>query len=147
MNIGFTGTRFGMTPEQRESFKAVMMRFHASLSDSFHHGDCIGADDQAANDAHENGIYIVRHPPVDETHRAFNPHFKEEREPKKHFARNRDIVDETEMLIACPQYAEPITKETMGGTAFTVTYARKRGKSLTIVRPDGSSTGEWNFSS
>lgn len=145
MNIGFTGTRIGMTSHQCGEFYNVLSNLEDFVA-SFHHGDCIGADDAAANifddwrnEPGEGGeMRVVCHPPVDDTHRAFNPHADETREPKTHFARNRDIVDETELLIACPQYMDPITKDTQGGTAYTVNYARKRGKPVWIVRPDGS---------
>ncbi len=67
--------------------------------------------------------------------RAFNPHAKETRPAKTHFARNRDIVDETEVLIACPCEME---HQDRGGTWYTADYALKRGKRTIIVWPDGS---------
>lgn len=104
----------------------------------FHHGDCVGADAQAHDLAGRVNAKRIVHPPVDNTHRAWVSFYDEIREPKSHFARNRDIVDETDVLIAAPPYMDDITKDTRGGTAYTVNYARKRGKPVYIVRPDGS---------
>lgn len=149
MKIGFTGTRHGMTSEQMGAFSQFMSEVFPLTE--FHHGDCVGADDEAANimsDIRSNSDMdarrwkIVCHPPADETHRAFNEHYDEMREPKTHFARNRAIVDECDMLIAAPQYAEPITQTTRGGTAYTVTYARKKGKKVYVIRPDGTIEGQ-----
>lgn len=144
MKIGVTGTREGMTGNQCSAFYNILCEIPDAV-ESFHHGDCIGADDDAANIVSDlrmedelGGWKIVCHPPVDETHRAFNPHSAEIREPKTMFARNRDIVNETDLLIACPQYMDPITKDTKGGTAYTVNFARKCGKPVWIVRPDGT---------
>jgi hypothetical protein len=54
-------------------------------------------------------------------------------EPKSFLARNRDIVDETDMLIATPA-----TKKETGGTWYTINYSRKQKKKRMIVYPDGS---------
>lgn len=42
MKIGFTGTRHGMTNQQKNQFFKIII----NLNDlkEFHHGDCIGAD-------------------------------------------------------------------------------------------------------
>jgi hypothetical protein len=54
-------------------------------------------------------------------------------------SRNHDIVDETELLIACPgELAEAVRS----GTWATVRYARKLGRPIVIFWPDGSVTGE-----
>lgn len=141
MRIGFTGTRHGMSAEQKEVLIAMLIPEAVEPSaerHQLHHGDCIGADYEAAGIAYYNGFRVICHPPIDTTHRAYFGINAEDRKPKTHFARNRDIVDETDLLIACPQYMDPITKATKGGTAYTVNYARKCGKPVWIVRPDGS---------
>ena len=53
--------------------------------------------------------------------------------PKSFFARNRDIVDETDIWIATPA-----TKKEMGGTWYTINYSHKQKKHRVIVYPDGS---------
>lgn len=141
MKIGFTGTRQGMTQEQKKSLLELIQRKTINLSQpcKFHHGDCIGADAEAAEIAQGMGnLWIVCHPPIKTEHRAFYEFFEEMRKPKSHFARNRDIVNETNLLIACPKYLEPITAKTMGGTAYTVNYAKKTGKPVYVIFPNGS---------
>jgi hypothetical protein len=53
--------------------------------------------------------------------------------PKSFFARNRDIVDETDILIAIPA-----TKKKTGGTWYTINYSRKQKKRRVSVYTDGS---------
>lgn len=110
----------------------------------FHHGDCVGADDEAADAVHSlsdeelSGVRIVCHPPADETHRAFNDKHCERREPKTHFARNRAIVEGTDALVACPCEMQ---HQSRGGTWYTHDYAKKHGKPVYVVWPDGTVSG------
>lgn len=139
MRVGFTGTRRGMTDKQREAFYVWICEHDVT---EFHHGDCIGADDEAANVLHEIAtgedpgppIKVVCHPPSDETHRANNVTHDEIRQPKTHFARNRDIVNETDVLVVCPCDME---HQPRGGTWMTHDYAVKVGKRIVIIWPDG----------
>jgi len=130
MKIGFTGTRNGMTDKQKSAFQALIAMFKPI---EFHHGDCIGADAEA-HDMAEKHCAVIIHPPIDEALRArkaarvYCPQ-------KTHFARNRDIVNDTELLIATPMQAE---HQTHGGTWYTIDYARKKGKPVTVINPDGS---------
>ncbi len=144
MKIGFTGTRNGMTHKQSVAFQKTVGDLVKNLSSAnyFHHGDCVGADAEAhiIAPAFPNIIPVI-HPPIDETHRAFCI-AQDIRPAKSHFARNRDIVNETDILVACPPYMTPIVKETLGGTAYTVNYARNRGKPVVICWPDGTCTRE-----
>lgn len=131
MKIGFTGTREGMTDAQKSAVRQLLIDLKAT---ELHHGDCIGADDHADALAHELGLYVVIHPPVDEAHRAFCRYANETRGPKTHFARNRDIANETERMIATPR---TMYEEARGGTWYTVNYSRKINHPLHIVWPDG----------
>jgi hypothetical protein len=143
--IGFTGTSSGMTQAQRRKIQLIVDHL-ASVHDlnvEAHHGDCIGADAQF-HDIMRNGRsneYIIKHPgffqkkPSDLSHRA-NCEADETRAPKTHFRRNRDIVHESEVMIAAP-VAKPYPKK--GGTAYTIDYAiEKKKKVMFIVFPDGS---------
>jgi hypothetical protein len=54
-------------------------------------------------------------------------------EAKSFLAHNREIIDETDMLIATPA-----TQKEMGSTGYTINYSRKQKKHRGIVYPDGS---------
>ena len=134
--VGFTGTRNGMTEAQKEAVRRELRG-----ADTFHHGDCVGADAEAHRIARVQRIPVVIHPPVDQAHRAFCEDYDGMHPQKTHFARNRDIVDACDVLIATPwQTREPVPSK--GGTWYTVGYARKKQKPIVIVWPDGSILGE-----
>lgn len=139
MRIGFTGTREGMTPNQRSQFWSFILRFPPDL---FRHGVCVGADSQAVN--------IVRQ--LTPRPKIFG-HFgdipgmtcdiatgwcDDTAPPEPCLVRNRHIVDGSDMLIACPKGPE----ERRSGTWATVRYARKQGKRILIIWPDGTITEE-----
>jgi hypothetical protein len=138
MKIGFTGSRNGMTPQQKD----VITRLEIFTIKVFeaHHGDCLGSDAEFHQLIRqiEPAIHIIIHPgfpanhPDDTSLRAFcdGDHTSA---PKSFFARNRDIVDETDMLISTPA-----TKEETGGTWYTINYSRKQKKHRVIVYPDGA---------
>ena len=138
MKIGFTGSRFGMTPQQKEVITRLEI-FTTKVSEA-HHGDCLGSDADFHHFIREidQAIRTIIHPGFpanhldDTTLRAFceGDHTSP---PKSFLARNRDIVDETDMLIATPA-----TKKEMGGTWYTIIYSRKQKKHRVIVYPDGS---------
>lgn len=54
--------------------------------------------------------------------------------PEDLLARNRDIVDETEILIACPGHMH---EELRSGTWSTIRYAVKIQRPHIIIWPDG----------
>ncbi len=140
MKIGFTGTRNGMTPQQGSSFNRVISELPSFTE--FHHGDCVGADDEAADAVAEMLAFaedgetwkIICHPPVDGKLRASNKYSDKLLPEKTHFARNRDIVDATELLIGCPGCN---TWQKTGGTFYTMDYAIKQGKPVKVIWPDG----------
>jgi hypothetical protein len=145
MKIGFTGTRNQLTEAQSASLERLLTPAeYGPNRPIFHHGACKGADSFAATVAFGLNYDVIAHPGKS-AHGGDNEwlcpialeHSTEVRETKTHFARNRDIVDETDMLIACPQYMDPITEGTKGGTAYTIQYARKKGRPVVIVRPNG----------
>lgn len=127
--FGFTGTRYGMTTAQR----GALMVFLSGGSGEFHHGDCMGADAEAHDIAYDLGYVIVGHPPSTGGWRA-GKNCTVLLPEKPYLARNRDIVDATIALIAAPQLSD---EQSRGGTWSTVRYARKRGKPVVIIHPDG----------
>lgn len=130
MKVGFTGNRDGMTEEQRKTVKHLLSIRPVEL----HHGDCIGCDAFAHTIATDLRIPIIGHPPDLPGQRMFL-HYAEEREEKPYLERNHDIVDETNILIACPNKAE--ANAMRSGTWATVRYARKVGKPIIVVYPSG----------
>lgn len=132
--IGFTGSQRGMTREQRLTFRRHLGRL--PHIETFHHGDCIGADAQAHDVADERGIMTIAHPPTVATKRAFKT-ASVTRKPRPYIERNRRIVDESDEIIATPAEFE---EQLRSGTWSTVRYARRTGKPVTIIFPDGSTS-------
>ena len=136
MTLGFTGTSHGMTQAQTA---AVGELFAALRPTALHHGVCIGADAQAHHLALDLRIYLVGHPPDNPKKMARLTGFDELRPPKPYLVRNQCIVlDGTNGLIAVPRSAvEPQSKRGQG-TWTTIGYARKAGRRIWIVEPDGA---------
>ena len=129
MKIGITGTRSGMNAEQSSSLRYHLSRF-AHVTE-FHHGDCVGVDDQAATIANNMDIQTVCHPPVDESLRAHH-NSTVILEQKNHFARNRNIVDSVDLLFVVPYQDE---WQSRGGTWYTHDYAKKKGVETFTIWP------------
>ena len=142
--IGFTGTRNGMTSEQRVVVEKILRRLKPEW---VVHGDCIGAD----ADFHDICIHLrpffedrfkIRVRPCDiESQRAFCAEFDEMCDVKQPLDRNRDIVDDALLLIGTPGTKQ---EELRSGTWATIRNTRKMGKLLIVIWPDG--TVDWeNF--
>lgn len=129
--IGFTGTQLALTSAQGITLRRIMYDIGVC---EFHHGDCVGADATAAGIARNIGMIIVSHPPKNPRKRA-NAHCNVTREPKEYLVRNKDIVNETRELIACPKGS---IEELRSGTWATIRYARAQRKKITIIFPDGT---------
>lgn len=139
MKIGFTGTQKGMTNHQKARLVTVLTALFPDgagandryIASQFHHGDCIGADWEAASIARTFGFWIVGWPPTDPSKRGWftsdNEHI-----PAPYLERNRSIVDATERLIACPKENEETLRS---GTWATIRYARKKNKPIDIIWP------------
>lgn len=130
--FGFTGTQQGMTDAQ----KARLREFLIGGSGEFHHGDCIGADSEAHDIADECGYAIILHPPTNYSKRAWRDVPMHMMKPEKPYLdRNKDIVLATVSLIATPAEAE---EQPRGGTWSTVRFARKQGKVVVLILPNGT---------
>ena len=130
MKIGFTGTRKGMSDAQKIALRSILLC--GGLTE-FHHGDCIGADDQAHDIAVDYGLEPVIHPPENPACRAFRGALQI-RPEASYNARNRRIVRDSDILIATP--AEMV-EQLRSGTWSTIRYARKSGRRVIIILPDG----------
>lgn len=130
MRIGVTGTRSGMNERQLRAVLEFMGGFDPAETE-LHHGDCVGADAEVAEMANMLGMRTVCHPPEKDDLRAW--HVSDEtRKPLSYFARNRNIVDETELLLVVPYQDQ---HQTNGGTWYTHDYAKKKGKAVEVFLP------------
>ncbi len=128
MRVGFTGTRHGMTERQ---ISAITTWLTENMPEQFHHGDCIGADVQAANIAQSLGIETHAWPPVKEDKRAFHKSDVIHR-PRPYLERNRMIVMQTRFLLACPEQNAP---QPSGGTWYTIRWAQSQMRDILIAHP------------
>lgn len=112
------------------SFGRELVRLGATVVDL---GDCIGADDQAHEIAVALGLRTVGHIPTMDRRRAFKT-YDEERPPYPYLVRNHHIVDESEALIGLP---ESMQEHLRSGTWSTVRYARRVGRPIIIIAPNG----------
>ncbi len=147
MIIGFTGTRNGMTERQ----KFLLVGF---LRDALNtggtvvlsHGACHGADDQADLIASELGIDRRAWPSVNPmrrvsdivllsrvglltANRGSSVEILPAMEP---LVRNHKIVDESDVMAACPAEAK---EQRRSGTWTTIRMARKRGIETRVFEP------------
>jgi len=131
MKIGFTGTRDGTTNEQ---FAACTEFFLTEDVSEFHHGDCTGADEDIHNLVTALRLQIYKYPGNIKRFNATTPNGIIVCSPQPPLKRNHLIVDAVDMLLACPKSFE---EELRSGTWATIRYARKVGKPIWIVFPDG----------
>jgi len=130
-NAGFTGTRNGMSAAQKRALEDLLVGRSVR---HLHHGDCTGADAEAHDVAIRLYVIPVIHPPTDPTRRAFkSAPASHLREPLPYLERNHAIVNESDFLIAAPDGPETLRS----GTWATVRYARKVGKRVLVIMPNG----------
>lgn len=130
MIVGFTGTQDGMTKRQVELLTQFFIEFDVS---ELHHGDCIGADDQAGRIAKGLGVKVVSHPPVKASKRAYSP-ADVVLTPQPYRVRNTDIVLCSELLIVCPKQ---MTEVLRSGTWMTKRIAERVGRQIVVITPLG----------
>lgn len=131
-HIGFTGTQQGVSECQRD----VLSRWFAQRPGcTLHHGDCIGADATAHQEAIKAGWCVEIHPPDIDRKRAFCEGAAVVHPLAPYLIRNVRIVDACEVLIATPK--EETGEELRSGTWATVRAARKTGRRIVIIRPSG----------
>jgi predicted Rossmann fold nucleotide-binding protein DprA/Smf involved in DNA uptake len=140
MKVGFTGTREETTPEQHHALCQLVQSLESVTE--WHHGACIGADAEGIDVAceHAKGARRIAHPPENRAMVSLVALdlSDEVLDPLPYLERNRAIVDACDVLIACPKGPE----ELRSGTWSTVRYARKQGKRVVIIWPDGKITEE-----
>jgi len=132
--VGFTGTQIGATGDQ---VMRVWARLHKRMIEhsltEFHHGDCVGADQQLFEVATILGFTTVAHPWPDGPKRAHTD--SDVILPwRDYMDRNEDIAFVCDELIATPKES---TEQQRSGTWSTVRRARRFHKPITIVLPSG----------
>jgi hypothetical protein len=138
MRLGITGTTSGATMPQAATLWSVMMSFTYG---EFHHGDAIGIDSlghtaaRAVKEMRGGSLRIVEHPANIPGKRAFCADADIIHEPLPPLARNKRIAAESDVLVAVPLSSEEWLRS---GTWATVRYARKYGKLVLRINPDGS---------
>jgi hypothetical protein len=133
--IGFTGTKMGMTNRQKNVFSSIVAN-----ALELHHGDDSGADLDAHNIARKYGVdFIFFNNPYKYYIRAFCQ--GDYTMPEAPFLkRNKNIVDYTDLLVACPNGFEEVIRS---GTWATWRYAVKQEKLWIIIWPDGTNHCSW----
>lgn len=130
MILGMTGTREDLSYEQY-----VWLSVQIVDCEEFHHGACVGADEAGHQLAMRQQKRVIVHPPTDQRLMIpFDGMVWDWKLAKPYLDRNRDIVDESDQVIALPNGPESLK----GGTWYTVRYAMKQGKPVAICYPDGS---------
>ena len=133
IKIGLTGSRVGLTTTQERALETYILglEFDEAI---IHHGDCIGADVEAASIIRNlnkfKKVTTVLHPPDVSIYRAWDDADYSE-PPKPYLDRNKDIVLSCDILLAFPD-GPPILRS---GTWSTVRYAYKVEKVVMIFNP------------
>ena len=138
-HIGFSGSRFGMTKDQLNTFKTVLSdaKYIENTYGSIyflHHGDCLGADATAHNIAQDQDINVIIHPPRNPSMRAFCKDSYMTLDVKGYIDRNYDIVKASDVLVATPATEHETTRS---GTWSTIRFARMQSKKIYIIDPKG----------
>jgi hypothetical protein len=124
MNVGFTGTQRGMTLRQQMQLDRILGIFlladeAVNAKPVFYDGDCPieSADQQARAIARQLGYECRQLPP-------------RKRNAAEFLARNRRIVEHSDVLVAAP---ETDHEKLRSGTWMTVRYARKCAKPIVML--------------
>lgn len=140
LNVGFTGTKEGLTALQRGSLfrasRAIMNTVSTPIC--LHHGDCIGADSEMHDIARELGWRIQIHPPILHKYRAFRE--ADLMIPEgSYLSRNETIVNASDVMFSCPK---AMVEQTRSGTWHATRFARKKRKRIYLFWLDGTVTLE-----
>lgn len=138
--LAVTATQAGGTALQLETAAEFLLR-HAGTLTEFHHGGCVGGDEDLAYLVHRllPHVQVHLHPgdnPAKYATYAYDTSDWIVYKAKDNLARNRDIVDVTEHLLALPETVGEVLRS---GTWATIRYSRdKVHKPRTLIYPDGT---------
>lgn len=132
-----TATQRGLTKEQRLAAANFFIRDDVQFDlEVFRHGGCIGGDEELeylASSLTEALIICHRGDTPEKWADARYSH--EFVDPLPNLERNHEMVDDAEHLLACTGEAFEVQRS---GTWATIRYARKQGKPITLIFPDGT---------
>jgi hypothetical protein len=133
--LAFTGSRRGLTPAQLAALAEVLAGYPGA---TLHNGCAEGADEAALDIAYDLGLRLECWPcNYDQRERAWNYVYENPLATLHPTAppleRNRRMVEAASVVVACPDGPE----ERRSGTWSTVRAARRLGRSIVIVWPDG----------
>lgn len=134
VRVGFTGTRRGMTQLQKTFVAHLLFLKQADIA---HHGGCVGADtdfDDICWNSRPSSIGTIIHPSNLRNQQGrwrIASYVHKEKPPLE---RNKDIVNESDFLIATPKEYEEVLRS---GTWATIRCARKQQRPIYIVYPNG----------
>lgn len=141
MKLGVTATRAGLTMPQRLWFAKAL---RIPEVEEFHHGDCIGGDEQChaiADMFLDSHVSFHIHPPdVMETRANCKSKGREVvmYQPRSYHDRDGDIVRAIDTLYGFPGGYE---ERLRSGTWYTMGLAKVAGIYLVICFPDGTTKG------
>lgn len=146
MILGFTATREGMTDAQLAWLYSIFedgLKYPTQVAiNAVHHGACVGGDAQVHAAALEAGTAIHVWPPVNPkylAHQCLTPHPLVTVHPAMPYLdRDRQIVGSTAELVAFPKHGIQPDRALWGGTWYTVDFAERVNKRVTIVYPTGT---------
>lgn len=123
LSLGFSGTRFGMSPAQHSAVWCLISTLYARGPMVAHHGDCIGADAEfhAIVRFHLEARIVIHPGPEDDRARQAGCVGDERLPPDGHMRRNKAIVRASHILIGAP--FEDVEQD-RGGTWSTIRMGR-----------------------
>lgn len=150
MRFGFTGSRYGMTPEQRTAVRETLLYQKDTITET-HYGDCEGADKELLllmMELNLGGQFhahpATMNPGWDRMWRAHTANlFPElhiiEHDPLPPMDRNIVIVQAVDLLCGTPATPIPVQRS---GTWATIRHAREyaktvQGYEVLVWGPDG----------
>jgi hypothetical protein len=144
--VGFTGTRDALTDAQRSRLKLFIKNLAPEV-EQFRHGGCVGADwefhELVAELRDQNNCEIYVHPSSIYYREYWAADWEYPRNVPGHFTvlsqrppleRNKDIVQRSDMIIACPGTQANVLRS---GTWSTIRYAQELKRSGYVFLPSG----------
>lgn len=132
LRVGSTGTQRGTTAAQKATVMSIVTSW---MPQEWHHGDCVGADEEVHRIVHSFApeCKLVGHPPANSAKRAFCK-FDTLLPALPYLERNHNIVDQVDALVATPGEEFEVLRS---GTWATVRYAIKLKIPTYIIVPSG----------